>query len=128
MKRDMDLIRELMLKLESLPMRSGGIVLIKGDTDELQVDGYGVDQIDYHLVLIREAGLIDTPGSGPLGGGMPFRRLTWAGHDFLDSVRSPDVWDRTKQAASAAGGFTVELLVFAAKTYLEGKIKGLIGG
>jgi hypothetical protein len=38
------------------------------------------------------------------------------------------VWDKTKQAATAAGGFTVELLVFTAKTYLEGKIKGLLGG
>jgi hypothetical protein len=38
------------------------------------------------------------------------------------------VWDRAKQAASTAGGFTVELLVFAATTYLEGKIKALTGG
>ncbi|WP_310358378.1 hypothetical protein [Paraburkholderia strydomiana] len=43
-------------------------------------------------------------------------------------MRSPDVWERTKQAASAAGGFTVDLLVLAAKTCLEGKIKGMIGG
>lgn len=128
MKRDMDLIRELMLKLESLPMRVGSIVHIKGNVDELQVDGYDVDQINYHLALIREAGLIDSPGNGPIGGGFPFRRLSWTGHDFLDSVRSPDVWDKTKQVAAAAGGFSVELLVFAAKTYLEGKIKGLIGG
>lgn len=127
MKRDMDLIRELLLKLETLPMRRGGIVLIKADDDEVQVDGYGVDQIDYHLSLIKEAGLIDTGGAGAMGG-YGFRRLSWSGHDFLDSVRSPDVWDRTKQAASAAGGFTVELLVFAAKSYLEGKIKGFIGG
>ncbi len=28
MKRDMDLIRELLLKLEALPMRMGGIVVI----------------------------------------------------------------------------------------------------
>jgi hypothetical protein len=38
------------------------------------------------------------------------------------------VWDKTKQVASVAGGFTVELLVFAAKTYLENRIKGLVGG
>lgn len=36
MKRDMD--PELLLKLGSLPMRCGGTVLIKGDTDGLQVD------------------------------------------------------------------------------------------
>src|ERR1700693_989164 len=125
MKRDMDLIRELMLKLESLPMRPGGIVLIKGDAEEVQGGGYSVDQIDYHLALIREAGLIETPGNGPIGGGFPFRRLTWSGHDFLDSVRSPDVWDKTKKVASAAGGFTVDLIVLAAKSYLENQLKGL---
>jgi hypothetical protein len=91
------------------------------------VAGYEVDQIAYHLSLIKAAGLIDTGGVRPMIG-IGFRSLSWAGHDFLDSVRSPDVWDKTKQVASAAGGFTVELLVFAAKTYLEGKIKGLIGG
>ncbi|KWA05641.1 hypothetical protein WL26_23915 [Burkholderia cepacia] len=127
MKRDMDLIRELMLKLEALPMRPGGIVHITPNAEEVQVDGYDVEQIGYHLSLIKEAGLVDTAGMRPMVG-IGFRQLSWAGHDFLDSVRSPDVWDKTKQAATAAGGFTVELLVFAAKTYLEGKIKGLIGG
>jgi DNA-binding transcriptional ArsR family regulator len=118
MKGDMDLIRELLLKLETLPMRRGGIVLIDADAEELQIDGFSSDQVDYHLSLIREAGLIDSPGGATLGGGVPFRRLSWSGHDFLDSVRSP---------ASAAGGFTVDMLVFAAKTYIEGKMKGLLG-
>lgn len=127
MKRDMDLIRELMLKLEDLPMEVGRIVHIPPDAVEIQVTGYEMDQIDYHLSLLRKAGFVDTGGVN-VGNGIGFRGLTWAGHDFLDSVRSPDVWNRTKQAASAAGGFTVELLVFAAKTYLEGKIKGLICG
>lgn len=127
MKRDMDLIRELLLKLEALPMRPGGVVHLPPDATEVQVDGYDTDQIEYHLSLIEKAGLIDTGGVRPMIG-IGFRSLSWSGHDFLDSVRSPDVWDKTKQVASAAGGFTVELLVFAAKTYLEGKIKGLLGG
>ncbi|CAB3774134.1 DUF2513 domain-containing protein [Paraburkholderia humisilvae] len=123
----MDLIRELLLKLEALPVRPGVVVHLRPDTAEVQVDGYDTDQIEYHLSLIEKAGLIDTGGVRPMMG-IGFRSLSWSGHDFLDSVRSPDVWDKTKQVASAAGGFTVELLVFAAKTYLEGKIKGLIGG
>jgi len=127
MKRDMDLIRELMLKLESLPMEYGDNVPIPPDTAAVQVDGYSFDQIAYHLDLIKQAGFIERSGSD-LGIGIMFKGLSWSGHDFVDSVRSPDVWDKTKQAASAAGGFSVELLVFAAKTYLEGKIKGLIGG
>ncbi|HEM8495069.1 hypothetical protein BGV52_29625 [Burkholderia ubonensis] len=127
MKRDMDLIRELMLKLEALPLGSRDVVYI--DPDAMAVDGYDAHQIDYHLQLLEQAGLIDAGGlGGGVGPGIAFGRLSWAGHDFLDAVRSPDVWDRTTQAATAAGGFTVELLMFAAKTYLEGKIKGVIGG
>jgi hypothetical protein len=127
MKRDIDLIRELMLKLESFPMEPGDNVHITPDNPGVQVDGYSVDQIDCHLTLIEQAGFIERSRSGPAIGIM-FRGLSWAGHDFLDSVRSPDVWDRTKQVASAAGGFTVDLLVFTAKSYLESRVKGLLGG
>ena len=127
MQRNMDLVRELMLKLEALPVTPGSTVHLVSESPEVQVEGYVPEQIGYHLLLISGAGFI-TRSVKPAPSGIYFRRLTWAGHDFLDSVRSPDVWDRTKQAASAAGGFTVDLLVFAAKTYLEGKIKGLIGG
>ncbi|MEX3954416.1 DUF2513 domain-containing protein [Trinickia sp. EG282A] len=85
------------------------------------------NQIDYHLSLIEEAGLIDTADAGSMTG-YGFRRLSWAGHDFLDSVRSPDVWDRTKRVASAAGGWTMDLLAASAKAYLEFKFKELMGG
>jgi hypothetical protein len=126
MKRDMDLIRELMLKLESYPKNPIDVIQLRPYVPEpLWVDSYVFSdpRLIYHLELIEEAGFIENMNSPGY-----FYRLSWAGHDFLDSVRSPEVWDRTKQAATAAGGFTVELLVFAAKTYLEGKIKGLIGG
>ncbi|MFM0308365.1 DUF2513 domain-containing protein [Paraburkholderia sp. RL17-383-BIF-A] len=132
MKRDMDLVRELMLKLEALPLPSSGFTVI--DASTVMVEGYTAEQIDYHLSLLQEARFIHAGGldfgmSGPgFNCGVGFRNLTWAGHDFVDAVRSPDVWSRTKQAASAAGGFTVELLVFAAKTYVESRIKGLLGG
>jgi hypothetical protein len=127
MKRDMDLIRELMLKLESLPMEYGDNVHIAPGSPVFEVDGYSFDQMAYHLDLIVQAGFIERSRSIPAIGIM-FSGLSWSGHDFLDSVRSPAVWDKAKQTASAAGGFTVELLVFAAKTYLENRTKGLIGG
>nr|WP_232442870.1 DUF2513 domain-containing protein [Burkholderia ubonensis] len=123
----MDLIRELLLKLEALPLQPSDVAYIYSDV--VPVDGYNAHQIDYHLQLLEQAGLVDAGGlGGGEGPGIAFSRLSWAGHDFLDAVRSPDVWDRTKQVTSTAGGFTVDLLVFAAKTYIEGKIKGLIGG
>ncbi len=132
MKRDMDLIRELLLRLEALPVPATGITTIDARHAAVQIDGYTEAQIDYHLSLLEQARFIHAGGLDfgmQIGyGGVGFQSLTWAGHDFLDAMRSPDVWSRSKQAAHAAGGFTVELLVFAAKTYLEGKIKGVIHG
>ncbi len=126
MKRDMDLIRELLLKLEALPMRRSGIVSITPDATEIAVPGYDVDQIDYHLSQLREAGFIDEGGARPMFG-IGFRCLTWAGHDFLDSVRNPEIWAKTKKGAEAAGGFTVDLLKDLAKGFVKKQIEEFTG-
>lgn len=126
MKRDMDLIRELLLKLEALPIRRGGMVHITPDSDELVTPGYDVDQIDYHLEQIKAAGYIDDGGLRPMEG-IGFRSLTPEGHDFLDSVRDPENWKRTKGAALAAGGFTLDLLKDLAKGFIKKQIEDRTG-
>ncbi|WP_279611840.1 DUF2513 domain-containing protein [Burkholderia gladioli] len=60
MKRDMDLMRELLLKLEALPLRLGGVIYIC--TEVVPVDGYEAHQIDYHRQLLEQVGLIDARG------------------------------------------------------------------
>ncbi|MGN8134625.1 DUF2513 domain-containing protein [Paraburkholderia sp. 22099] len=122
----MDLIRELLLKLEELPLERGAVWLINADMEALQVSGYSADQIDYHLSLIEEAGLTDSAGAGGMDA-YGFRRLSWAGHDFLDSVRDPEVWRKTKAGALAAGGFTVELLADLAKGFIKKQIEDRTG-
>jgi hypothetical protein len=46
---------------------------------------------------------------------------------FLDSVRNQDVWSKTKEAALAAGGFTIKLLADIAKTVLKKQIEDHTG-
>ena len=102
MKRDMDLVRELLLKLESYPLPPGAMAILDGHEPDMAVEGCSGAEVTYHLDLLREAGLIESPGSQPMDG-VTFRRLSWAGHDFLDSVRNPEVWRKTKKGAEAAG-------------------------
>ncbi|MBB5511138.1 DUF2513 domain-containing protein [Paraburkholderia atlantica] len=132
MKRDMDLIRELLLKLEALPIPPIGFSMIRSDEPEMQVEGYTVPQIDYHLLLIEQAKLISADGLDVLGmaigPGTAFRSVSWSGHDFPDSVRSPDVWDKTKTAAAKVGGYTVDILVATAKAYAQQKFTELLHG
>ncbi len=125
MRRDMDLIRELMLKLEAMELRPGAIMHFMPDDEEIQIAGYSPEDIEYHARLLIEAGLIE-PGGGAMQGFM-FRSLTWAGHDFVDSVRSPEVWVKTKRGAEAAGGFTVDLLKDLAKGFIKKQIEDLTG-
>lgn len=130
MKRDMDLIRELLLKLEALPLRQGAIVHITLDEsdpeDDMRVDGFTADQIEYHLNLIDEAGLIVGADNRPMTG-IFFKSLTWEGHDFLDSIRDPDVWRVTKKGVMEVGGFTFELVKDLAKGYVKKKIQEKTG-
>src|SRR5882724_6545645 len=106
--RDMDLIRALLLKLEALPMRPGGITFITATDAKVAVPGKTVDEIDYHLCQIENSRFIDTGGINAMEG-IGFRCLTWAGHDFVDSVRDDAIWHEVKEGAKKAGGFSLEL-------------------
>jgi hypothetical protein len=122
MKRDMDLVRELLLKLEAEPL--------DGNLWRLEPDGLGIadhspDEIAYHLVLLIDAELLD--GKREQSGGFVARKLTWAGHDFLDSVRDAKVWRTTKDRVKAAGGFTIEILAAVAKKVVEENLGRIVG-
>lgn len=119
MRRDMDLLRSLLLKLETFSDDAHSIWNIS--YDELPIDGFTVDQVAYHLGLAVEAGLIDQGGGGAMNSFM-FRRLTWEGHDFVDAIRDDEIWRKTRQGASAAGGFSLELLRDLAKGFIRKKI------
>lgn len=121
MKRDTDLIREILLAVEALPLR--GL-----STPGLAVEGYDEATIAYHLVLLEEAGLIQAAVAD--AGDMAYpevfvNRLTWAGHEFVDTARNQTVWARTKATVAAKGGdipFSVlrELLVSTARQLFLG--------
>ena len=126
MTRDMDLIRELLFKLEAHTLPPGSVELFRGNEPTISVEGYSPQQIVFHLLLIKEAGFIESPGTQVMPG-VTFRRLSWAGFDFLNSVRSPEVWRKTKGGVEAAGGFTVDLLKDLAKGFLKTQIEERTG-
>lgn len=92
-KRDLDLIRLLLLEVES------------GETPEA-MSRYTESEVLQHVVLAKEAGLLiahlteDTDG---LAVGARIQRLTWAGHDFLDAARNEPLWKKTMASMKASG-------------------------
>jgi hypothetical protein len=107
MKRDMDLIRGIILAVEDLPTASA-----LGRT--LNLEGYSEDQIGYHSYLIVDAGLatgIDISASGNSGPMWQIDCLTSAGHDFADAARNESTWRKALAIAKdKAGGLTIDVV------------------
>jgi hypothetical protein len=65
MMRDMDLIRELLLRLENLPMDYGDVHIITLGNECVAVEGHSETEVMQHLELLRGRDLIECPGSQP---------------------------------------------------------------
>jgi len=106
MKRDMDLIRKLLLKIEE-----------RIDADlihEIEVEDYDNDLIEYHLELLQDTGLIIANFQKMSNGSRMFHsveRLTWKGHEFIDAARDDSIWNKAKQKFKEKGeSFSLDLM------------------
>jgi len=104
MKRDMDLIRAVLIEVEKLPYDGG--------FHDISVQGHSQEEITYHVILAHDAGLIDACDLSSADGiCCKPKRLTYAGHEFLDSARSDTVWNKAKEKLlSTSGTITLEAL------------------
>jgi len=101
MKLDMDLVRDLLLQIESLKPYEGFLIIEKDKLIDAE-----------HIELLIEANLIK--GSVkllyPRIPDIKVFRLTWEGHQFLETIRDDKVWRNTKSTLSKAGSFTLDLI------------------
>ncbi len=100
MKRDMELVRRLLMRAES-------------GMEAADISGYEEEAILYHVALMADAGLIQASMTPEIG--IPEQavtlRLTWAGHDFLDSTRDNRIWEMAKTHILKSGAsWTFEIL------------------
>ena len=104
-KRDMDLIRRIALATEELPP---GEALSK-------LDGVEEELFAVHAQWMQEAGLITAalrPGDGskPADFALVWR-LTWAGCEFAEAVRSDTLWKKAKEnVMKPSMSFTFDVL------------------
>ena len=72
---------------------------------DLDIEGFSEEDIVYNLDLLISGGLVHGSSALTLNGThyVTIKGLTWDGHDFLDSVRDPSVWQATEAKAETAG-------------------------
>jgi len=120
MKRDMDLIREILLAIEAHP---------ESDAHDLSLSfpDHSEDEVSYHCRLLLDAGLIDgeciqeyaEPDEWMIKG------LTWAGHEFLEASKDDKRWNKAKKIIyEKTGSFSFEIL----KSILIDLMRGAISG
>ncbi|MCR9366862.1 DUF2513 domain-containing protein [Vibrio antiquarius] len=114
MKRDMSLIREILLSIE--------------ENDEvLPVEGFSSEVIESHVKLLIEALLIERKSFG-VHSFVTVTKLTWTGHEFLDSIREEQVWNTIKSEFREAGMSTI---IKVGKDLAEGfakkKVEAILG-
>ena len=108
MKRDLDLIRNMLLLIERCPdvppktLRLESFLDISGDAQIISL----------HLELLKEAGFIEAKVRSVQDGVKDYdiRRITFAGYEYLDSIRDAKIWRDVKRRISAVGGATVEIV------------------
>lgn len=142
MKRDMELVRAILLDLEGREPDLSRKDDFGYDREKVAADiGTGIESLNYHLALLFEGQLIDgwalRGQTHPAGKALRLdsdyvfhvvpRNLTWEGHEFLESVRDTEIWNKTKGAASSIGSFGLDTLKELAKGFIKTKIKDHTG-
>lgn len=93
MKRDMDLVRLILLFVEQQDA---------GAVDKIVIDGYSPNVVYEHVKLLEEHNLISNCMFDIMGN-VSVESLTWEGYDFLDKIRDDSRWHNIKSKIKATG-------------------------
>jgi hypothetical protein len=118
----MDLIREILLKVEADPSFDG-TQSKPISAAQLGIIGHTDKEVLYHVeqLIAAEylAGKVMKTAHMSI---VMVSKLTWGGHELLDAIRDPDVWDKTKARAKAVASVGVGFLWEIAKAEVKAKL------
>jgi hypothetical protein len=118
MKRDMELIRQILLNVEADKYQIG---------EPIKIDGIAEDVCGMHVALIFDAGLAEgrlVKSSERIAWAMIFR-LTSAGHDFCDGIRNDTIWNKAKENILKPGAsYGLSILIEYVKVQVHKQVFG----
>jgi len=76
--------------------------------------------------MLVDGGFVDSLPAD-MSGAFQMKGLTWNGREFLDAIRSPEIWRRTKDGLGKVGGWSVDLAWELAKAYGKQLAKEKLG-
>lgn len=125
MKRDWDMIRKILTQLEEHSSSEGCVRLSDFSENEAA-------SIAYNMELLIEAKIVNGQMSEEITlepQDFFAERLTWEGHEFLDSIRNDSIWEKTKREFSKNGlSMTFDLIKAVASGLASSLVKSVING
>ena len=67
-----------------------------------------------HMQMLISGGFVEVSNKHTLW-------MSWAGHEFLDKVRDPEIWRQTKAGAAKVGSWSVKFLGELATGFIKAK-------
>lgn len=121
MKRDMDLVRAILFKME------GDTKQASFTSGALKIKGYTQQQIAYHMEIMTQADLLHVKTVQPpklqtpkLSGyaqkpftsevSLHYYSISWQGHEFLDAARDNNIWKQAKAKVAPLGEVAFDVL------------------
>lgn len=113
MKRDDDYIRELLFEAEASdqPYLLAVLAMSPSEADLKR---------HMHAIWLSDAGFFQEVNKGVF-------RITNQGHDYLAAIRDDGVWQKTKAAASTAGGVGLGVMKDIAVAYVRQELSDRLG-
>jgi uncharacterized protein DUF2513 len=121
MTRDMDLIRTLLLWIEAQPQLDGTRWLAPDKPEDVGVSDHSIEEVQYHLNLLIEAGFVEGK-SFDAAGTVVFSRLTWKGHEFLENIKDVSVWKQVKARIEGLSGVALTVVAELAKAEIKKRL------
>ena len=117
MKRDMDLIREILIQIAD---HEAG----RPKSWQVHIESRDPFEVAEHLDLCVKRGLVEgVKVSSHASRGYLDPKLTWDGHDFVEAARDDTRWMRAKQLVLMQGG---ALVMESLKLALAELAKGML--
>ena len=113
MKRNLDLVRQLLLAVESSDEDVVASLVEKGYTEE---------QIGFHCYLLGDAGYAKVIDTTTIADAFPQATvlcLTWQGYEFLDAARESQRWKKAKGALGRVGSVSLDVVIDLLKQYAK---------
>ena len=110
MKLNPDCIRDILLMVEKHSDYLHATEFKYNHDDFKALNIYTVEEIAYHVQQCEMSELIYNVSFYDYGEGIDIRDLTPKGHAFLANISQDNNWNKTKEIASKAGSFGLDIL------------------